>query len=250
MAMRVSKRLKTIGLTFAIVAILGAAAFYGVWQLSRSRTFQLFGEIIPRVETTEKVVALTFDDGPTPEYAPVLIDTLKQHKAVATFFVVGSAAERQPDILKSLLAAGHDLANHSWSHKRMVLVSETEAAQEVERTDAVIRAAGYTSRINFRPANSKKLWSLPLYLAKHDRKTIAQDVEPDSDTRIAASADLIVEDVLARVKPGSIILLHPWYRTGEPTRQALSRLIDGLHARGYRFVTVTELLAIRDAAKR
>jgi peptidoglycan/xylan/chitin deacetylase (PgdA/CDA1 family) len=229
------------------VALLLAVflALYGVWQLSRSRDFQLFGEIIPRVETTEKVVALTFDDGPTPAYTDGVLDVLRERGVKATFFLIGADAETNIDQVRALVADGHELGNHTFTHPDMTLASVDKARDEVERTDAVIRSAGYESEIHFRPPFGKKLIGLPLYLSDHDRKTITWDVEPESYSRIAADPELITAHVLENTRPGSIIILHVMYKARETSRQALPEVIDGLQARGFRFVTVSELLAMR-----
>jgi peptidoglycan-N-acetylglucosamine deacetylase len=241
-------RAKTVVRGIAIIsAILFAIMFalFGVWQLSRSRDFQLFGEIVPRVDTSEKVVALTFDDGPTPEYTDGVLDVLRERGVRATFFLIGGEAEKNIEQVRALIADGHELGNHTFSHPDMTLASVDKAKDEVERTDAVLRSAGYSGEIHFRPPFSKKLIGLPLYLSDHGRTTVTCDVEPESYRDIAADPKLIVEHVLEKTQPGSIILLHVMYKARETSRQALPDVIDGLKARGFRFVTVSELLAMR-----
>ncbi|HEY7800854.1 MAG TPA: polysaccharide deacetylase family protein [Hyphomonadaceae bacterium] len=231
-----------IVLALLLVVLL---ALYGTWQLSRSRDFQLFGEIIPRVETSEKVVALTFDDGPTPEYTDGVLDVLRERGVKATFFLMGVDSEKNPEQVRAIIADGHELGNHTYSHPDMTLASVDKAKDEVERTDAALRNAGYSGEIHFRPPFGKKLIGLPLYLSDHDRKTITWDVEPESFGDIAADPELITAHVLEKTKPGSIIILHVMYKARETSRQALPEVIDGLQARGFRFVTVSELLAMR-----
>jgi peptidoglycan/xylan/chitin deacetylase (PgdA/CDA1 family) len=233
-----------------VIALLLSVFFalYGIWQLSRSRDFQLFGEIVPRVETSEKVAALTFDDGPTPEYTEGVLDVLRERGVKATFFLMGGDAEKHPDQVRALIAEGHELGNHTYTHPDMTLASVDKAKDEVERTDAALRIAGYSGEIHFRPPFGKKLIGLPLYLSDHDRKTITWDVEPESFKEIAADPKLITQHVLEKTRPGSIIILHVMYKARETSRQALPDVIDGLQARGFRFVTVSELLAIRGEA--
>lgn len=227
-----------------VVALI-FAALIGGWQLSRSRDFQLFGALVNRVDTPENVVALTFDDGPTPEFTPGILALLDQKAVKATFFLIGSEAEANPDQTRAIIAAGHELGNHTFTHPDMTLASEETASTEVEKTDAALRAAGWSGDILFRPPFGKKLWGLPLYLAKHDRTTVTWDVEPESFDDVAASADGITAHVLKETRPGSIIILHLMYPSRETSRQALPQVIDGLRARGFRFVTVSELLAMR-----
>ena len=230
--------------TIVVVIALFAGA-YGIWQYSKSRNSQLFGKIIARVETPEKVIALTFDDGPT-QYALGTLALLKEKGVKATFFVIGGDVEKNPELARAILADGHELGNHTYTHSDMTLAGWDTVVSEVERTDAAIRAAGFTGKIHFRPPGGKKLITLPLYLAQHDRITVMADLEPDSSARLSKDAGLMVDNVLSRARPGSIVLLHVMYKSRETSRQALPGIIDGLHERGYRFVTVSELLAADD----
>jgi peptidoglycan/xylan/chitin deacetylase (PgdA/CDA1 family) len=230
-----------------VIPILLAACVYGVWQLSRARTFQLFGEIVPRVETESKVVALTFDDGPRHGVADELVATLAKHGVKATFFVCGSDIEKQPGAAEKLVRAGHELGNHSWSHRRMVFRSPSFIRSEYERTDALIRAAGHRGPIHVRAPYCKKLIALPWYFAKNDRVHVTFDVEPETDLRLDADANLLAAHVISETEPGSIILLHPWYRGRDRSRAAIEPIIVGLKQKGYEFVTVNELLRMRRA---
>lgn len=224
-----------------VLAVLVTAA-YGLWQLSRSRDYQLFGKLVSHVETTDKVVALTFDDGPTAKYAPEVLALLREKAVKATFFVTGQEAEENAALAQAMVADGHELGNHTWTHSDMTLASPEKAASEVERTDAVIRAAGHQGEIYFRPPFGKKLFGLPLYLSRHGRTTVTWDVEPESFAEVASSSERITQHVLDRVQPGSIVILHVMYPSRETSRQALPGIIDGLRERGFRMVTVSELL--------
>jgi peptidoglycan/xylan/chitin deacetylase (PgdA/CDA1 family) len=227
---------------FLLVLLVVIAAVAGVWRLHKSRTFQLVGEIVPRVATRDSVVALTFDDGPVPGHTDSILALLQQAGARATFFVIGSAAAQYPDDVRRLMAAGHEIGNHSYSHQRLVLKSQAFIAAEIERTDSVLRAAGWRGPIHFRSPYGKKLVGLPLYLRRTGRMNISWDVEPETDPDVAGNAERIRAFVEERARPGSIILLHPWGRANAATRAALPGIIAGLQRRGYRFVTVSELL--------
>lgn len=230
---------------FAVALAMVAATLAGLRSLARSRTFQLFGDLVPRVETTSPIVALTFDDGPAPATLDGILATLAARDVHATFFVIGGETAAHPDAARRLVAAGHELGNHTWSHTRMVFTSPSTAAAEIERTDAVIRAAGQPEPIWFRPPYGLKTIGLPWYLRQHGRTSVTWDIEPESFPAVASSATAIVTHVLDRVRPGSIILLHPWYATGAPTREALPAVIDRIKAKNLRFVTVGELLRAR-----
>lgn len=236
-------------LRWVIIALIAVAIVLGLlvggWTLSRSRTWQLLGELVHRVETDEKVVALTFDDGPTPDYTEGVLAVLREKGVRATFFLIGQEAEANPDETRAIAADGHELGNHTYTHPDMTLASEGDAEMQVTKTDAAIRAAGYSGDIHFRPPFGKKLFGLPLYLAKNNRTTVTWDVEPESDEDIAVDPRRIISHVVEETKPGSIIILHVMYPARKTSRQALPGLIDGLKERGFRFVTVSELLAMR-----
>jgi len=229
------------------VAIASAVALVlvagGSYWLMNSRTFQVAGQLVPSVGTSDRVVALTFDDGPSSAYVDGILADLAQYVAEGTFFVVGAAAQEDPAALRKLVAAGHEIGNHSYRHRRLVGVSVDTVASEVERTDEVIRAAGFRGEIFFRPPYCKKLVAAPYYLATHDRTSVTWDLEPDSMGSLAGDAEAMTDHVLAQVRPGSIILLHPWGDEGDATRAALPLILQALAAKGYAFVTVSELLA-------
>ncbi|OBB29425.1 polysaccharide deacetylase [Mycolicibacterium peregrinum] len=220
-----------------IVAVTVSAAGYWV---SKSRTFALTGHLVHRVDTSAKVVALTFDDGPTT-HTPEVLRMLSDAGVRATFYLTGAELSTAPQFGTAIATAGHEIGNHSYSHRRMVLTSPATVADEIERTDTAIRATGYQGPITFRPPYGKKLWTLPHYLSTHDRTMVTWDVEPDSAT--TADADAILAETVSRAQPGSIILLHAMYDSRASSRTAVPRIIDELRSAGYRFVTVSELLA-------
>ena len=222
-----------------------------VRQLARSRTFQLFGTLVSQGPTRERVVALTFDDGPRDGVADSLIAVLGARGARATFFVTGRELAESPSAGAKLVAAGHELANHTYSHRRMILVSRSRIREEVERTDSLLRTAGQRGPLWFRPPYGYKLVGLPRYLASTGRTTVTWSIEPDSHIEVAETPEGIVQHTLRRVRPGSIILLHPWYDSRRTSREAIGPLVDSLQARGYRVETVGALLdAGSDAGRR
>lgn len=226
--------------TALVLGLTGAAL--GLKCLARSRTLQLFGRLVPRVETKERVVALTFDDGPTAERASEILELLRAGGVKATFFVNGFHLAQDLAPAQKLVAEGHQLGNHTFSHDRMVLKSQATYRDEVERTDSLIRAAGYVGQIFFRPPFTWKLLGLPWFLSRTGRTTITCDVEPESYSHIATSTERIVAHVLDQVRPGSIVLLHVWYPANGPSRAAIPGIVGGLKTRGFRFLTVSELL--------
>ncbi|MFN2155349.1 MAG: polysaccharide deacetylase family protein [Anaerolineae bacterium] len=233
-----------LGGTLAVVATL--LGLWGLYCLARSPTTQLFGQIVSRVETTDRLVALTFDDGPNAALVDDVLHMLQRLEVRATFFVTGAELAETPGAGRRLVEAGHELGNHSYSHSRMVFVSPTFVRREIEDTDALIRRAGQAGEIYFRPPYCKKLVVLPWFLRQTGRTSVTWDLAPDSGSP-QIRPETIVELVLDHVRPGSIILLHVWYNSRATSRRAVPRLVEKLRAKGYRFVTVGELLAQREA---
>ena len=179
----------------------------GTYKLMNSRTYQLFGGLTEQMETNQKVVALTFDDGPTKNVNQIL-PLLDKYNAKATFFLIGEEIEKHPEEAKKIVEAGHQIGNHTYSHNRMVFKTPSYIKEEIQKTDQLIQKAGYKGEIDFRPPNGKKLVGLPYYLNKHNRDTITWNIEPDSYYTNASDK---VNYVKENIKPGSIILMHPMY---------------------------------------
>jgi peptidoglycan/xylan/chitin deacetylase (PgdA/CDA1 family) len=235
------RRAKLVAAFGAALALL-AGATLALFQISRARCFSLVNEAICRVETNELIVALTFDDGPTPDGVALTIAALRETGAHATFFLIGDAIEGNEPLIRQLLAEGQEVGNHSYSHARMIFHLSGWYEEEVMRTDALLRAAGVPSPRLFRPPYGKKLIGLPNALARHNYRLIMWDVEdPPGATTARAYADA----VLRQARPGSIILMHVMYRANRIAREALPLVLRGLRERGLRVVTVGELLRRR-----
>ncbi|WP_194816240.1 polysaccharide deacetylase family protein [Nocardia sp. XZ_19_385] len=223
-------------LTLVVLVLLVVGGYY----LMNSRTYQLAGRLVDRVDTSEKVVALTLDDGPTGKTAEVL-KVLADAGIPATFYLNGRDLAANPEAGRAIAQAGHEIGNHTYSHRRMVLVSSGTVRDEVAGTDAEIAKTGYQGPITFRPPYGKKLWGLPKYLSDHDRTTVMWDVEPDSG-KVASAAEIVAETV-GKVRPGSIVLLHVMSDQGASSLAAIPRIVAELRAQGYSFVTVSKLIS-------
>lgn len=226
-----------LAIGLAVLLVLG----FGGYQVMNSRTFQLFGGLTARVEAEERVVALTFDDGPRCDRVDSVLKALDG--TPATFFIVGEAAAKCPEALQELVVAGNELGNHTQTHQRMIFVTPEGVAAQIEPVDAMIRAAGQSGDIPVRPPHGKKLVVFPWWLAEHHRNTVTWDVESETFDGPAPSAAAITADTVAKTKPGSILLLHPWNPESN-SLEAVPEVIAQLKAQGYRFVTVAELLAL------
>jgi peptidoglycan/xylan/chitin deacetylase (PgdA/CDA1 family) len=233
------KRWLRIAAAVTLIALIAAAALN---KISNAQCFTLTGHAICRVDTQQKLVALTFDDGPTQLGVDAVLPQLARYHAKATFFLVGASPEIA--LTRRIAAAGHEIGNHSLTHKRMVGRSMAFYNDEIGKTDAILRAAGAPKPTLFRPPFGKKLFGLPLAVERNGYRMIMWDSgdPPDRDPKAYAAK------VLAEVRPGSIILMHPMFRSRETERAALPLILDGLTRRGFRMVTVSELLAAKGSS--
>jgi chitin deacetylase len=235
--------MKKFVIYLGVFLVIFFAIAIGLFQVSKSRTFQFFGEIYPRIETDKKVIALTFDDGPTKEHTDEILQILREENVKATFYPIGAEVEKRPDELKKIIADGHEIGNHSYNHERMFLVTPSFVKDEIEKTDAAIRQAGYTKDLTFRPPFGKKLFALPFYLWQNNRKTITWDVEPET---YVEKSDDIIKYTLDNTKNGSIILLHVMYDSRAESMKSIKPIIEKLREKGFEFKTVSELLALKN----
>jgi peptidoglycan/xylan/chitin deacetylase (PgdA/CDA1 family) len=238
LAMKTVRRvgIRTVIVVSAIILVVSATV---IWQLSKARCIQLVGDVTCRIETESKLVALTFDDGPTPEGVDAVLAELGQRGIHATFFLIGNRMEKFPGQAERLIAAGHELGNHTYSHQRNLGRSQDFYAAEIARTRALLQRAGSDTNL-FRPPFGKRLIGLPLEVERAGYRTIMWDVEDQPEK--FAEPRAFAQDILARVRPGSIILIHPMYRHNQVARDALPIVLDSLRSQGYEVVTVSELL--------
>jgi peptidoglycan/xylan/chitin deacetylase (PgdA/CDA1 family) len=223
------------GTAVALFVVLATAA--GVRQLING-PIQLFGDHLRRIDTTEKIVALTFDDGPIPPNTLRMLDLLDRHQIKATFFMMGRNVERWPDVAREVLARGHEVGNHSYSHPRLVFMRPSRVREEIERTDALLRGVGVTGDIYFSPPHGAKLVVLPYVLVKMQKIAIYSYTDPKEWKR--PSADVMVERVLLQVRPGAVVGFHDVL--GGETLVAVDRVVTTLKAEGYRFEKISNFV--------
>ncbi|MDF0528850.1 polysaccharide deacetylase family protein [Tsukamurella sp. 8F] len=223
------------------VVALALSGTFAVYKLANARTVAIAGDIVARVDTDERVVALTFDDGPNPDALDEILSVLREEGVVATFFLIGSQVVAHPASAQALMSAGHQLANHSFTHQRMWFHTPGWYGDELDRTNSALRGIGYRGPLRFRPPYGKKLVGLPLALSSRDMTTVMWDVDP-LDVG-ASTRGAITGYVTGRARPGSIVLLHPWY--SQSVRASIRPVIQRLKADRYRFITVDQLLALR-----
>lgn len=230
---------KLLKIILWIILLLGIA--FLLFEVSKSRNFQFFGGLVNKAETEDKVAAMTFDDGPGVNTDEILT-ILREEDVKATFYLTGKEIEQHMEDAKKIVGEGHEIGNHSYSHSRMVLKSHTFIKEEIEKTDDLIRQTGYEGEIHFRPPYGKKLFLLPYYLSKQERKTVLWNIEPESFPDIEGDADKITEYVAENIEPGSIILLHVMYESREESLKSVKKIIASLKEQGYQMTTVSDLL--------
>ncbi len=179
----------------------------------------------------EQVVYLTYDDGPHPTYPPALLDVLAAYDARATFFVLGSEVERYPAIAARIVREGHAIGNHTWSPPQLTRVSGDVLNREVLDTQSAIQRATGTTPACLRPPYGDRNATVNARVAELGLRMTLWDVDPEDWRR--PGTDAIVDRVLARVRPGAVILLHDGRRERGQTVAATERLLAGLTEQGY-----------------
>ncbi|AEM78381.1 polysaccharide deacetylase family protein [Thermoanaerobacter wiegelii] len=184
-----------------------------------------------------KVVALTFDDGPIPEYTKKYIDILKSMEVKATFFVIDKNAQKHPELLKYIYENGNEIGLHSYSHFNMSKMKPEQMVEELYKTQKIVVESTGVKPILFRPpygAFNKTLLEISDALGLH---VVLWNVDPD-DWRSPA-VENVVNRVISHTKNGSVILMHEGKTN---TLAALPQIMEKLKSEGYSFVTVSELL--------
>jgi peptidoglycan/xylan/chitin deacetylase (PgdA/CDA1 family) len=185
-------------------------------------------------------IAMTFDDGPHAANTPRLLDMLKERKIHATFFMCGEMVVQYPQIVKRMIADGHEVANHSWNHPQLSKMSDETVRSQLQRTDDAIVAACGVKPVLMRPpygafTERQQRWAF----GEFGYKCILWDVDP-LDWKVRNSAH-VESEILKHTVPGSIILSHDIHKT---TIDAMPSTLDALLAKGFKFVTVSELIAM------
>ena len=214
-------------------------------KLSRKLAEPVLGSV-KSVTTAERVAALTFDDGPHPEYTPRLLEVLERHGAKGTFFTVGAAAEAHPETVKRVVAGGHTLGNHTFDHYSVPLLSRQEQLGQLRRCAQTLAPFGGDSGL-FRPPYGHQSRASRLSALRLGYTVVAWSHH--AFDWLEHDAAFFGERLESQLRPGGIFLLHDnLYRITDARLDARGELLSALDAflarrRDYRFVTVPELLA-------
>lgn len=193
---------------------------------------------ITAVRTPSQVVAMTFDDGPHPTQTPRVLDMLRDRGLRATFYLIGNRVAQHPAIARRIAEEGHEIGNHSWSHPFLDRMDQHSVIREIDQTTNAIYQVTGRPPVTFRPpygafTRNQRTWlhsvrTLP---------TILWSVDPQDWRRPGAS--VVANRILSNARQGGIILSHDIHR---PTIDAMPQTLDGLTARGFTFVTVSQMI--------
>lgn len=202
------------------------------------------GVTFSRVPVSGKYIALTFDDGPHPQNTPRLLDMLRARNIKATFYVIGRNVDLYPQVVRRTVAEGHELGNHSYTHRLLSKLSDSEVRQDLARCrDAIGRAAGVQPRTLRPPYGGLMQRQREWVHAEFGYPTILWSVDPLDWKRPGAS--VVCSRILTATTSGSIVLAHDLHGS---TVDAMPATLDGLLQKGFRFVTVSQLLAMKQEA--
>ena len=191
---------------------------------------------VPPAGPGEAVVSLTFDDGPHPAYTPAILDILGRYGVKATFFQLGREAERHPDLVRRVVAEGHVVANHTWDHPNLRTLDDAGFAAQIDRTSQVLESLSGQRQVCVRPPYGKSDSTVTQRLAARGMTSVVWTA--DSRDFEKPGADAIVASALEGLQPGGVILLHDGGGKREQTIEALPRIIEGIHAAGYRLAPI------------
>ena len=233
----------SVFISIVIACFVVAALYY----LFMSSTSQIFGSYPWQKKTNEKIVALTFDDGPNEPFTSQIADYLSKKHIKATFFEVGTCVEKYPDVTKRLYADGHVIGNHSVHHRFHDHLLHPRYEKEIADNQAILQ-----KHIGVTPALFRSPWLFrqPFLLATtraHNLHAISGKFCHPFEV-MQPSAERIAKRTLKKARPGSIIIFHDGFdaRGGNraQTVDAVKRTVESLLEKGYRFVTISDLLDI------
>ena len=207
------------------------------WLVSQPASAQ---EPLRHVVTNKKVVALTFDDGPAPKYTLLILNTLSRYHAHATFFVVGSEAQRFPDLISAISKQGSVVANHGWSHLNLREKGANLLWADANRTARYITSLGVNAQAFYRPPYGLISPALLKIFGAHGYRVVLWSIDTKDWARPGVGS--IVQHVTTEIKPGAIILMHDGGGNRSQTLTALTTILEQLKQMGYKAVTLPVLL--------
>ncbi|WP_028963559.1 polysaccharide deacetylase family protein [Sulfobacillus thermosulfidooxidans] len=195
---------------------------------------------LTHVVTDKKVVAITFDDGPSPKYTPLILKTLSQYHAYGTFFVVGSEVKRFPGLVKDIARQGSAIADHGWSHLNLRRVGAQALWNDAAKTAQYVQSLGVPVVPFYRPPYGMVSTALLKTFGEHGYTVVLWSIDTRDWARPGIAS--IINKVATQVKPGSIILLHDGGGNRSQTVAALNAILEQLTQMGYKMVTLPTLV--------
>ncbi|SFS69605.1 polysaccharide deacetylase family protein [Paenibacillus sp. BC26] len=199
---------------------------------------QMFHE----VKTPDKLLAITFDDGPNPDWTPRFLQVFQQYGAKATFYVHGTNMEKYPDVAKRMDEEGHEFGNHSYSHPHMASLSKEEQTEELRRAEQIIVDVIGKRPSTFRPPYLEYNDDL-LAVCEQFGYPVIHATNPDTRDWDMPGTEHIVNVTRPEVRAGSILLFHDGFGDRSQSLAAIQILVPELIEQGYKLVTISELLA-------
>ena len=197
-----------------------------------------------RGRTTMPYIAMTYDDGPHPQNTPRLLDMLRERNIKATFYVIGRSVNMYPHIVRRIVAEGHEIGNHTWTHRKLTVLSDASVRQEMNSTrDAIVAACGVKPRTMRPPYGALRQSQRAWIYKEYGYPTILWNVDPEDWKRPGVS--VVASRIINSTRNGSIVLAHDLHK---PTVDAMPATLDGLLRRGFKFITVSQLLALNPPA--
>jgi peptidoglycan-N-acetylglucosamine deacetylase len=236
-------------LFFLTILLLIPFFFYqiNVAASAKSRAaYEKTGHVFWEVNTREKLVALTFDDGPHPIFTPEILDLLAKYDAKATFFVTGNKVIRYPSLVKREVKEGHEIANHTFNHINGRHITSEKLSSEIKDTDKIIKKVTGFKPSLYRPVGGLYNDLIINTAIKNGKEVILWTWNKDSRDWSDPPVKQICNTMTKDVKSGNIMIFHDWhgseYSQSCQTVKALDDILDFLYKNGYKCVTVSELL--------
>jgi peptidoglycan/xylan/chitin deacetylase (PgdA/CDA1 family) len=196
-----------------------------------------------KLPSDQKVIALTFDDGPWPQSTGQVLDILKKNNIKGTFFVVGQNVKNYPELARRVVKEGHSIANHTWHHWYHHMNPQTAAYEVANTTDIIFKTTGVKTGL-FRPPGGIKTNGVVGY-AKSNKYAIIM-WSSDSIDYSRPSVPRLINNIFRTARPGGIVLMHDGGGDRSHTVKALPDIINRFRKQGYKFVTVPELLELQN----
>lgn len=249
------RRLLAAPLLLAALSLL----LFGVYEVAEQPQNQIFGRTLTNGPPDAPIIALTFDDGPNPPYTGEILRVLESEHVRATFFLVGRAAAAYPRVVRREVADGDVVGNHTWDHAHLILMDRAQIRSSLLRTQAAIFAASGVRTRLMRPPFGSRDWSVLQTARAMGYRVVMWSVPLARDWE-QPSPKVIAARILPYVRDGSIIVLHDGNRgrlcalrhlnpvicNRQNDIEATRLIVRTLKARGYRFVTIPQLIAAND----